>query len=99
VPPLLARTYLSFAENTIYSVCYHSKFIEVTKLESLRSGTVREELKRQFGVHGIPAEVVSDNGPQFSSSEFEEFVKDYGFKHITILPKSQWRSRESCANC
>ena len=48
-----------------------------------------EELKRQFGVHGIPAEVVSDNGPQFSSGEFQELDKDYSFKHTTTLPKSQ----------
>ena len=55
-------------------------------MESLRSGAVVEESKRQFGVHGIPAEVVSDNGPQFSSSEFQEFAKDYGFKHTTTSP-------------
>ena len=71
-------------EHSLLSVCYGSKFIEVTKLESLRSGALIEELKRQFGVHGTPAEVVSDNGPQFSSSE--EFAKDYGFKQTTTSP-------------
>ena len=45
-----------------------------------------EEFKRQFGVHGIPAEVVSDNGAQFSSMEFQDFAKDYGFKHTTTSP-------------
>ena len=86
-------------EHYLLSVCYRSKFIEVTKLEFLRSGAVIEELKRQFGVHGIPAEVVSDNGPQFSSFEFQEFAKDYGFKHTTTLPKGKWGSGESCTNC
>ena len=38
-------------------------------------------MKRPFGVHGIPAVVVSDNGPQFSSFEFQEFAKDYGSPH------------------
>ena len=71
----------------LLSVCYRSKFLEVTKMESLRrSVVVIEELKRQFGVHEIPAEVVSDNGPQFSSSEFQEFAKEYGFKHVTSSP-------------
>ena len=65
-------------EHYLLSVCYRSKFPEVTKMESLRSSVVVEELKRQFGVHGIPAEVVSDNGPQFSSSEFHEFAQQYG---------------------
>ena len=73
-------------EHYLLSVCYRSKFIEVTKLESLGSGAVIEELKRQFGVRGIPAEVVSDNGPQFNSSEFEEFAKDYGFKPTATSP-------------
>ena len=73
-------------EHYLLSVCYRSKFLEVTKMESLRSSVVIEELKRQFGVHGIPAEVVSDNGPQFSSSEFQEFAKEYSFKHVTSSP-------------
>ena len=70
-------------EHYLLSVCYRSKFPELTKMESLRSSVVVQELKRQFGVHGIPAEVVSDNGPQFSSSEFQEFAKEYGFKNVT----------------
>ena len=70
-------------EHYLLSLCYRSKFPEVTKMESLRSSVVVEELRRQFGVHGIQAEVVSDNGPQFSSSEFQEFAEEYGFKHVT----------------
>ena len=30
--------------------------------------------------------MVSENGPQFSSSEFQEFAKEYGFKHVTSSP-------------
>ena len=81
-------------EHYLLSVCYRSKFPEVTKMESLRSSVVVEELKRQFGAHGIPAEVVSDNGPQFSSSEFQEFAKEYGFKHVTSSPHYPKANRE-----
>ena len=79
----------------LLAVCYRSKFPEVTKMESLRSSVVVEELKRQFGAHGIPAEVVSDNSPQFSSSEFQEFAKEYGFKHVTSSPHYPKVNREA----
>ena len=65
--------------NTIYSLyATGASSHKITKMESLRSSVllVVEELKRQFGVHGISAEVVSVNDPQFSSSEFQEFVKE-----------------------
>ena len=55
-------------------------------MESTRSSAVVDELKHQFSVHGIPAEVISDNGPQYSSREFQEFAKEYGFKHTTSSP-------------
>ena len=38
----------------------------------------------------MPDEVVSDNGPQFSSHEFEKSKQEYGFKHITSSPHGQW---------
>ena len=75
-----------YGKNYLLPVCYYSKFIEVTPMESVRTGAVVEELKRLFGVHGIPAEVASDNGPECSSGEFQEFAKDYGFKHTTTSP-------------
>ena len=83
----------------LLSVCYHSKFMEVTPMESVITGAVLEELKRQFGVHGLSAEVVSDNSPQFSSGELQEFGKDYGTPHVTALPKRQCRSGKSSADC
>ena len=34
-----------------------------------------ESLKILFSVHGLPEEMVSDNGPQFVSQEMKEFLK------------------------
>jgi len=34
-----------------------------------------EELKRQFGVHGIPAEAVSDNGPPIQKQQISRICK------------------------
>ena len=49
-----------------------SSFFEVDKLDMTDSRTVIEELKMQFSRHGIPEihVVMSDNGPQFNSTEF-----------------------------
>ena len=39
-----------------------------------------------FGRHGIPETIVIDNGPQYSSVEFQQFSKDYVFLPIINSP-------------
>ena len=39
-----------------------------------------------FAQHGLPEEVVSDNGPQFVSNEFAEFMNTNGIKHTLVPP-------------
>jgi len=39
-----------------------------------------------FSTFGLPEQVVSDNGPQFVSSEFAQFLKSNGVKHIKSVP-------------
>ena len=39
-----------------------------------------------FARFGIPAAMVTDNGPQFASGEMLEFSEAYGFRHITTSP-------------
>ena len=48
-----------------------------------KSNTVSAHSKSAFAYHGIPCEVISDNGPQYSSKEFESFTKHWEFKHTT----------------
>ena len=48
-------------------------------------------LKSIFARHGIP-EVISDNGPQYSSQEFADFATTYNLPHITTLSPVQWAS-------
>jgi transposase InsO family protein len=40
-----------------------------------------EALRMIFCRTGIPKQIVSDNGPQFTSGEFENFTKQNGIKH------------------
>ena len=40
-----------------------------------------------FVEHGIPSNVTSDNGPQFSAETFARFAKQWNFVHITSSPR------------
>ena len=44
---------------------------------------VFNKLKVHMVRYVIPGRVVSDNGKQYSSSEFQDFSKKYEFKHVT----------------
>ena len=39
-----------------------------------------------FDKHGLPIRVVSDNGPNFTSHEFQQFLKGNGITHVTVSP-------------
>ena len=65
---------------------YHSRFFEVAKLSDTKSNTVTILIKSAFAHHGIPSEVISDNGSQYSSKEFESFSKQWELKHTTTSP-------------
>ena len=47
---------------------------------------VVEATKKLFSEQGIPQEVVSDNGPQFSSSLYATFAQEWNFVHMTSSP-------------
>jgi len=65
---------------------YYSNFIEVDRLENSKSKTVISKLKQHFSRHGIPDQVMSDNGPQFSSEHFKDFSSTWEFEHLTSSP-------------
>ena len=68
-------------------VDYYSRYPEVSELRNIRSATVISKMKSFFSRHGIPSEVISDNGSQYTSEEFKSFADTYGFTHTTISPK------------
>ena len=67
----------------------------MAKLSSTTSRGVIEHLKSIFARHGIPQTVVSDNGPQYLSSEFAQFAKEYRFNNITSSPHFPQANGES----
>ena len=71
----------------ILLVEYYSKYFEVSMLKDTKSLTVIKCLRQNSARHGIPEELVSDNGPEFSSYEFQDFAGEFSFKHITSSPR------------
>ena len=65
---------------------YFSRYPEVIKLTTTTSASIIAALKSIFSRYGIPEKVVSDNGPQYSSQEFSDFAREYGFQHVTSSP-------------
>lgn len=66
----------------------HSKWPEVVMMPSTTSQLTIDVLRSLFSRYGLPEQLVSDNGPQFTSEEFAQFMKNNGIKHIlcTVPP-------------
>ena len=64
----------------------YSKWPEVVELRSATAAKTIEVLRQLFARYGLPEQVVSDNGSQFTSEEFEEFMKRNGIKHTFSAP-------------
>ena len=58
----------------------YSKWFEVEMMPSITN------LRDMFARYGIPQQLVSDNGSQFTSEEFCKFMKANGIKHTLVAP-------------
>ena len=63
-----------------------SKWPEVTIMTNTSSSKTIAVLREMFSRNGIPRELVSDNGPQFISHEFQQFTSNNGIRHIRSSP-------------
>lgn len=63
-----------------------SKWIEVKPMKNITTRNTCKVLNEIFSTFGVPQMIVSDNGPQFTSSEFEDYCKTQGILHIRSSP-------------
>ena len=83
--------------NYLLAIDYYSRYVQIAKLVSTTSEGVIDQLKSLFARHGIPQIVVSDNGPQYSSSSFQEFANNVVFNTLLVAldtPKQMERLKE-----
>ena len=64
----------------------HSKWHEIIVMDSTTVDKTIDVIRSLFATHGLTQELVSDNGPQFRSSEFKKFMHSIGIKHILSAP-------------
>ena len=75
--------------NFLVAVDAHSKWPEVKIMGITTTSKTIEVLRKVFASNGLPEHVVTDNGPQFVSEEFTQFVKENGIKHTRSGPSCQ----------
>ena len=77
--PFLGKSFLVIVDA-------HSKWPEVFEMSSTTASKTIATLRHLFSAYGLPEQLVSDNGPQFLSEEFQTFMKQNGVKHIRCAP-------------
>jgi len=64
----------------------YSEWPEVIPMHTTTSERTMVALRTLFTTHGLPEQMVTDNGPQFISDEFEQFCGGNGIHHIRVAP-------------
>lgn len=77
--PFLGHMYLVMVDA-------YSKWPIVSVMKSTTATKTVEVIRSAFADYGLCDEIVSDNGPQFVSSVFKDFLKKNGVRHITSAP-------------
>ena len=63
-----------------------SKYPYIVRLTDITSKTTIHALDHIFAIEGCPRILVSDNGPQLTSSELSKYLYQCNIKHITTPP-------------
>ncbi|XP_014670181.1 PREDICTED: uncharacterized protein K02A2.6-like [Priapulus caudatus] len=73
-------------EYLMVGVDYYSRWVEVAILKTTTADKIVEHLEQWFSVYGVPKTIKSDNGPQFVSSVFKDFLSQNGIGHRRTTP-------------
>ena len=77
---------LPSGDNILVVVDYYSRFFEIRIIKATTSEKMISCLKSIFTTHGLPLTLRTDNGPQFVSKEFENYLAENGIKHRKTTP-------------
>lgn len=77
--PFQGQTFLVVAD-------MYSKWLEIVLMASITSEAIIRNNWKLLATHGLPDIVVSNNGPQLTSTLFEMFLAGHGIRHALIAP-------------
>lgn len=77
--PFQGKTFLVLIDS-------YSKWFEAEIMPSMSSEAVIASLRKIFASQGLPDILVTDNGRNFTSREFNSFLKNNGIKHLYSPP-------------
>lgn len=84
------RVHVDFAEKNrkcfLLVVDSYAKWPAIFEMTKITSHSIIEKLRSIFAAYGLPKVLVSDNGPQLVSHEFQNFLFNNGIKHIPSAP-------------
>lgn len=66
--------------------CDYSRWIDVKVIKSVSAEKVIPVVKELFTLLGTPLVYRTDNGAPFNSFVFNEFARQWGFKHRKVTP-------------
>jgi len=67
---------------------------EYAILTSTTCAKVINSLEEVCSCHGLPVTIMSDNGRQFCSEEFQDYCAHNGISHLKVMPKWPQANRE-----
>lgn len=77
--PFLGKMFLVFVDS-------YSRFVDVIPMDKATSASTISALRRDFAMFGLPVHLVTDNGSQFTSAEFKQFLQLNGIQHTCTAP-------------
>ncbi|XP_043238246.1 uncharacterized protein K02A2.6-like [Amphibalanus amphitrite] len=85
------RIHIDYAgpfHGNMYLIVYDSytKWLEAVPMRDTGSEATINELRAMFARFGIPRQVVSDNGPQFTAAQFVQFLALNGVRQVRVAP-------------
>ena len=79
----------------------YSRCPEVVPMRTTTASQTIKEFRLISTRFGLPEQILTDNGPQFVSEEFQEFTRSNGIQHIKITPyllRSNGIAERFCTN-